>query len=205
MTTQLLIDDVTGVNRYPEEDVMKVVTFMVVLIASLLAPNVCFAYRVAPALSLGELAGESDVIFKAKVLSSTVVEDPWFEEQRGVDVFETEMEVIAFIKGDAGLSTVNFQHYGASQDPNNRGGNPGPPPQRYDLTEGRSYVIFAKETGTDGVFRQLWKLSKTKRDQGAFLVVDGPLALGDSVTGVVWYELNGLLASSVCLREAFRR
>lgn len=172
---------------------MKVCKLGIVLILFVALGNVCYAYRVGPALKLDQLVQESDLIIKAKVLSSRPIDHEWFRKYRGFDAYATEMQVVSSIKGRIPAQKVVFQHYGLAKVAEGSGFMP----QHYEFQVDRTYIIFAKKTDKDGVFRQLWKFHKSKEDQGVILAADNhPVAEGASVKEIIWSELNKLLVSS---------
>lgn len=171
---------------------MKAFHVIAVVVAVLASVGLCPGYPVGWPLKLDELVEEADVIVKARVISSRLIKDEWFTKYRGFDAYATEMRVVSVIKGDMAIRKMTFRHYGFSKDA--RGFMM--PPQHYEFQAGRTYIVFAKKTDTDGVFRQLWKNHKAKEDQGAFLAGDNrPVAEDKSVKEVVWAELCGLLKS----------
>ena len=172
---------------------MKAFRISAILVAILACLCLCDAYLVGPPLKLDQLVQESDVIVKAKVILSEPVKDEWFTEYRGFDVYATEMRVVSVIKGDMAIRKMTFRHYGFSKDP----GGFRMMPQHYEFQPGRTYIVFAKKTDTDGVLRQLWKNHKAKKDQGVFLAADNrPVAEDKSVKELIWAELCALLKSA---------
>src|SRR5882672_9530793 len=76
-------------------------------------------YLVGPSLKLEQIESESDVIFKAVVISSSPSNDPWFEQYPGFNAYATEMKIISVIKGEIPKdmkANIIFQHYGEAQD-----------------------------------------------------------------------------------------
>jgi HEAT repeat protein len=143
---------------------------------------------------MDELAEASDVIMKAKALSSEPVADDWFDEIRGFEPYSTQMQVISVIKGDLPKGNLNFHHYGSARANAEFGFNYAP--QFYKFEKGRSYIVFAKIAETKGVLRQLWKSHRLKMDQGLFLAADDkPVPLGIKLREIIWEELGRLLES----------
>jgi len=172
---------------------MKAFRISAILVAVLASFCLCDAYLVGPPLGLDQLVQESDVIVKAKVIVSKPVKDEWFTEYGGFEAYATDMRVVSVIKGDMGIRTMTFRHYGLSKD--TRGFMM--MPQHYEFQAGRTYIVFAKKTDADGVYRQLWKNHKTKEDQGVFLAGDSrPVAEDKSVKEIIWAELCALLKST---------
>lgn len=170
----------------------RIMLMLLLLAAALILPPLCNAYLVGSSLSMDELAEASDVIMKAKVLSSEPVADDWFDEVHGFEPYSTQMQVISVIKGDLPEGNVSFHHYGSTR------ANAGFEyvPQFYDFKKGRSYIVFAKITETTGVLRQLWKSHRLKIDQGLFLAGDDqPVPRGRKLREIIWEELSRLLES----------
>jgi len=152
------------------------------------------AYMVGPSLTFEKIAEESDVIFKAKIMSSSLIENNWFEGYGGYSSNGTEMKIISIIKGEIPNKTVFFQHYSESKDEPYRRMNS---PQFYNFEIGKSYIVFAKKTDSEGVYRQLWKDHKSKMDQGVFLTSDEEeVDIKFSVKEIIWNEFKKHLKSS---------
>jgi len=160
--------------------------------AMLCGSQLCYAYMVGPAKSLDQIVQESDLIVKATVLTSSTTQDAWFDKVAGFETCATGMHVVSVIKGNVPAMDIVFQHYGTSKTPPFAASYA---PQFYDFEVGRSYIVFAKKTDTDGVFRQLWKNHLTKRDQGVVLAADDSPVTAKGVAGIIWTELTHLLAS----------
>lgn len=160
--------------------------------AMLCGSQLCYAYKVGPAKSLDQIVQESDLIVKATVLTSSTTQEAWFDKVAGFDAYATGMHVVSVIKGNVPAMDIVFQHYGTSKNPPFAAWYA---PQFYDFEVGRSYIVFAKKTDTDGVFRQLWKNHLSKRDQGVVLAADDSPVTAKGVADIVWTELTHLLAS----------
>ena len=172
---------------------MKALRVIVILAAVLVAVGLGNAYMVGPPLKLDELVQEADVIVKATAISSKPIEDEWFAACPGFAAYGTELKVVSVIKGEVTDDTVTFQHYAPSKDAQGVMFVP----QHYEFQAGRTYIVFAKTTGQDGVFRQLWKNHKIKADQGVILAADAePVAADMSVKEIIWTELSALLKSA---------
>lgn len=183
------------------------------LIACLIIfPGTSMAYLVDSAISLEELEEEADLICKVVAIKSKPIESEWFAGFPPYEPTGTELKVVAVYKGEAGGKTIQFQHYSLSPKPAAHMYKP----QSYEFKKGRSYLLFAKNTGAKGVFRQLWKNHKSKEDQGLILAASedeniGPVSenIGPnrdsgrigrtggehSVRDIVWKELTALLGS----------
>jgi len=164
---------------------------LLVILLSFISSDPSFAYMVGPALRLDQIVQESDVIFKAKAISSIPGEDKWFKKHRGFDTYATQMQVVSVIKGDIPTRKVIFQHYGPA---NNLGSEFSP--QSYEFQVGQSYIVFAKKTDQQSVFRQLWENHRIKYDQGVIIAADDRPVEDQSIKEIVWTELNKLLLSS---------
>ena len=172
---------------------MRAFQVIAMLILILVCSEACYTYPVGQPLKLNQIVQESDVIFKAKAGSSDSIEDDWFQEYRGFDAHATSMHIISVIKGNILTRKAIFRHYGLAKD--FKGGFSFMP-QIYRFEANRPYIVFAKNTDREGVFRQLWKYHKQKEDQGVVLAADDqPIAQGKSVKEVIWSELNKLLVS----------
>ena len=53
---------------------------------------------VGPSLKLDQIESESDVIFKALVISSSPLNNPWFEQYPGFAAYATKLKIISVIK-----------------------------------------------------------------------------------------------------------
>ena len=154
----------------------------------------CYAYAVGPSLKLNQIVIESDIIFKAKIISSKKIKNKWFEKYIGFTALETKMQIISVINGKILGETVIFQHYGDDKDTLNYQMFS---PQYYNFKKGREYIVFAKNTDKKGIFRQLWKNHKSKMDQGVFLSADNkPIKKDSTIKQIIWDELIKLLLSS---------
>ncbi|MBW1807380.1 MAG: HEAT repeat domain-containing protein [Deltaproteobacteria bacterium] len=149
------------------------------------------AYLVANALSLEDLKNQADLVCKAVVVSTQPVKDDWFNEVRGFEVKAAELKVISVIKGKSSKKTINFHYYAAA---------PGDigimyQPQNYHFTAGRAYIIFAKQTPDQRIFRQLWKAHRSDESQGVLLAADKSPHTSESITQIFLAELTNLLNS----------
>jgi len=149
------------------------------------------AYRVPAPIPLKKIIQESDVIVKAKGLDSTPVADGWFEKYTGYEVYATRFQVISVIKGNLKGPEVLFHHYGVARQPPFAASFS---PQKYEFEEGRTYIVFAKNSEQAGFLRQLWKNHTAKPDQGVLLAADDKPVQDEQVEDVLWAELNKMLA-----------
>ena len=70
------------------------------------------AYPVANAVTLDELAEQSDVIFKGTLLRGEAVVDDSFRKTHGFDVHESVFRVVSVLKGDIKPgSEIRFRHF----------------------------------------------------------------------------------------------
>lgn len=156
----------------------------------LMSLTVASAYPVANALSLEELAKQTDVVFKAVVVSSDPVDDKSFEKVAGFAPRATKLKVVAVHQGKLAEKAVEFRHYG----PANKEAAFHFMPQYYQFEVGRAYLVFAKQTAEAKVLRQLWQNHRSQEDQGLLLCADDKPRPG-SIREVVWQELDALLRS----------
>jgi len=172
---------------------MRAFPAIAVAIVVLASVGLCAAYPVGPPLKLDQLAEEADVIVKAAVISSKPIQDEWFRACPGFAAYGTRLRVVSVVKGEVAADTITFQHYGFSKAA--RGSEF--MPQHYEFQAGRTYIVFAKKTDTEGVFRQLWKNHRAQEDQGVILAADAePVAADESVKDIIWVELCALLKSA---------
>ena len=68
-------------------------------------------------------------------------------------------------------------------------------PQHYQFEPGRIYIVFAKATPDDRIFRQLWKSHRLQEDQGVLLAANKDPHAGKPIKEVFWRELTELLKS----------
>jgi hypothetical protein len=161
--------------------------------AGLLLPAlVARAYPVGPALSLGELTEEADVIFKGTAVSSQPVQDEWFQRYPDFTAWETRFSVVSVIKGRSPGKAVAFRHYDLSPEPR----RPMFQPQYYHFDAGQTCIVFARHSAKDGVLRQLWMNHKIKEDQGVLLCADSTPPAGATVEEAVWAELTAMVSGA---------
>jgi HEAT repeat protein len=149
------------------------------------------AYPVANAISLDELAKQSDVVIKGVVESSGPVEDKSFDKVQGFRPYATKLKVVAVLQGKLTEKTIEFRHYG----PADEGVGLFFMPQWYKFEPGRAYLVFAKKTDKESVFRQLWQNHRSQADQGQLLCADDEVRKGPSLKDLVWQELAALVKS----------
>ena len=148
-------------------------------------------YHVGPTLNLEKLTAEANIIFKATVVSSSLVEDESFKPCQGFVVQETQFKIITMLKGESATETMRFRHYDRSPSP----GWESFAPQYYHFQTARTYIVFAKSTDTANVVRQAWMNHTGKIDQGMLLCPDDqPVKSGDAKE-VFWSELTAMLKS----------
>jgi HEAT repeat protein len=153
------------------------------------------AYFVSSALSLNEMEYRADLVVKAKVTGSAIVEDPSFKAIPGFACFATRLRIISVLKGDPGTNTITFRHYGRHTETNSWM-IASFEPQHYELTDGRSYILFARKGVTNGEFLQLWMNHTMKSDEGAFRAADDLPVATKSVKEACWLTLVGMQAST---------
>ena len=151
--------------------------------------NAVLGYLVTAPLSLDKLTAEADMIFKGTTVSSEPVQDDWFKLRQGFVAQETQFKVISVIKGDTLVEKLLFRHYDESPVPQGRMFQP----QFYHFVPGRTYIVFAKQTGTAVVFRQLSASHTGKKDQGVVWCSDNNPVTAKTVKEVLWNELTASL------------
>lgn len=170
------------------------VPFLFLLISGWVAlASVASAYLAGSPVKLGQIAGESDLIFKATAVSSERVVDGWFKPCPGFITVETKFEVISIIKGVPQAETLRFRHY--DEMPRNVGRMS--EPQFYHFEKSRTYIVFAKASNEPGVFRQPWFTHKGKKDQGSLMCASVEPVTDAKLKKVFWTELMTLLVSPV--------
>ena len=172
---------------------------IMLVVAVLVWTGVALAYLVGPPLSLEKLTAEADLVFKGTAVSSEPVQDEWFKSIAGFAAEETEFSVISVPKGDSLGATLRFRHYDESTRPQGRMFQP----LYYHFKVGRTYLVFAKRSGSAGVFRQFQANHKMKNDQGVLLCPDAEPATATSVGVAVWEELTRMLKSADATNVAY--
>ncbi|MHC5010853.1 MAG: HEAT repeat domain-containing protein, partial [Planctomycetota bacterium] len=163
---------------------------LVVFGALVAAPPGAGAYPVGPPVPLEEMGARADLIVKATVRSVEAAENDWFRPYHGYEVRGARLRVVSVVKGEVHGEEIVFLHYA----PGAQAGIV--PPQHYELDVGRTYLFLAANTGTPGIFRQLWISHTVKEDQGVFRAADPRPHRGVTLEDVVWEELGRLLAAS---------
>lgn len=149
------------------------------------------AYPVGPAISIDELTGHADLICKVEVIGTKLVEDEWFDKLPGFLPHATEMKIISVYQGKSEHERFFFHHYAAG----GKARAPGYMPQCYEFEAGRSYIVFAKASSNERIFRQIWKSHRSQEDQGVVLAASKEPHTGESIKEVIWRELSGHLKS----------
>ncbi len=148
------------------------------------------AYLVGPAVSLDKMTEIADLVVQARAVATETIQDPWFKPCQGFTASSTRLEALSVLKGGTNGGVIHFRHYAADAR--------GPSffmPQHYEFTPGGVYIVFAKETETPGIVRQLWANHTDKEDQGVLRVAATPVPPNTSVKTACWSGLTGLLAS----------
>ena len=166
--------------------------WLVIVISSLALSKMASGYLVAPALTLDQLAEESDVIFKGEAIESKPVQDEWFKDIPGYAARETRFKIISQIKGEAQSGEVRFRHYDENADGL---GIMSYNPQFYHFEPGRTYIVFADKTATGA--RQTKPDHATKRDLGVLRCRDDRPVTAKTLTEIYWAELIALRDSPV--------
>ncbi len=167
--------------------------WMLSLAVLLACTAVAWGYLVELAVSLDTLTEEADLIFKGTAAGSGIVQDEWFKPYGGFHARETRFHVVSVIKGEWSSGRLMFRHYDEGPEPQGQRFRP----QYYHFETGKTYLVFAKEGGLPGVFRQIWMYHKTKDDQGVLLCADDKAVAAETVKEAVWAELTAMLKSAM--------
>lgn len=163
----------------------------VLLLGWVAAVNSAAAYPVANSLSLDELVKEADLVCKAEVASTKPIDDASFEKVHGFQPYATELRIVSVYKGQTAKKQIAFHHYSPSAKETAFHYMP----QFYRFEVGRTYIVFAKATTDELIFRQLWKNHRSQEDQGVLLAAGNGMHDGLPIKEVFWRELTGLLES----------
>lgn len=157
-------------------------------------PRPASAYLMGPPPTLAQTDAQSDVVVKARAISSRPAQDLWLGTTPGTTVEETRFQVISSLKGAEASSVIAFRHY--RPDPSSGEFFINVAPIRLDFTPGRTYLLCAKSTGGAHAYRQLWKMPPGYNStSGVFLCADAQPIGGSDLSAAVWHELTGLLQS----------
>jgi hypothetical protein len=157
----------------------------------MLCAGIASGYLVGPAVSLEKLTAEADIIFKGTAVSSGPAQDDWFTPYQGFVVRQTQFKVISVIKGQGLGGRLSFRHYDENPQPQGRFFQP----QYYHFEIGRTYIVFAKQGGSAGVFRQLWMNHTCKEDQGVLRCANDKPVDRKTIKEGLWAELTAMLTS----------
>ena len=163
-----------------------------VFIANLVFAPCAFESAIGLAIPLDQIAEQSNVIIKAKAISSVPATDDWFQGHPGYKVYSTKMQVVSVIKGVLGSLQIEFHHYGIDKAVPQTSMDF---VQAYEFTPDRSYIVFSANTVQDGVLRQLWKNPTVKFDQRVYLAADDAAAKGSRIADILYAEFTNMLAS----------
>lgn len=167
----------------------------IALLCGLVTPAA--GYGVGPAVALEELAKTADIVCKATATSTKkLAGDASLERVTGFPVYETAFRTISCLKGTA-PKKFKFRHY--AYDPS--GSGIAYSPQHYELTPGRTYVVFAR--GSGGVYRPLFNNHTQKEDQGVLRTGDAKPLQGTTATDAIWAELEKMIASARAADAAY--
>jgi len=156
-------------------------------------PRPASAYAMGPPPTLAQTAAQSDVVVKARAISSRPAQDPWLGTTPGTTVEETRFQVISSLKGAEASSVIAFRHY--RTDPSGGEFFINVAPIRLAFTPGRTYLLCAKSAGGAHAYRQLWRSPPGYNStSGVFLCADAQLESSD-LSAAVWHEMTGLLQS----------
>jgi len=165
----------------------------VVAIVLVLAPAPARGYGVGPAIPLEKLAKSVDIVCKATATANRRVADPWFETLPGFATQETDFRIVSCPKG-APPKIIKFRYYTYAPV---SGTGYGYSPLHYEITAGKTYIVFASAVPKRrGIYRQWSKSHTMKADQGLVLAADTKPHRGPTVTAAVRAELVGLLSSA---------
>ena len=165
---------------------------LIIVICSLALSKMAPGYLVGPALTLDQLAEDSDVIFKGKVIEGKTVQDEWFKHITGFAAHETLFKIISQVKGEVASSEVIFRHYDKKPDGFGIGSYS---PQHYHFEQGKTYIVFADKTAT-GV-RQTKPDHGMKMDLGVLRCRDERPVTAKTLIEIYWEELIALRDSAV--------
>ena len=161
--------------------------WLLIVICSLAISRMAPGYLVGPALTLDQLAEESDVIFKAEAIEGKPVQDEWFKDIPGYAARETRFKIISQIKGGAGSGEARFRHYDENADGLGLGSYN---PQFYHFEPGRTYIIFADKTATGT--RQIRLDHTMQMDSGVLRCRDDRRVTAKTLHEIYWTELIAL-------------
>lgn len=161
--------------------------WLLIVICKLAIAGAAVGYLVSPALTLDQLAKESDIIFKGEAISGEPVEDEWFKPVTGYETRETRFRIISQIKGEATGGEVRFRHYDEKVGGNGFGSYN---PQFHHFKPGRTYIVFA--TKIDGGARQTKRAHTSKMDLGVLRCRDERPVTSKSLPAIYWEELIAL-------------
>jgi hypothetical protein len=152
------------------------------LLCLLLGESAAFGYMMRGEFSLEELEKTAGVVFKGTVVSS--VPDT---ASPGDQV--TQFKLVSVIKGMDPGPAVTFRHIDQAHEQL----FDGPGPVHYHFDTGKTYLVFAKASGTPGVFQPLWEMPQSEGNQGVLLCADDKAVAAANLKDEVWAELTGLL------------
>jgi hypothetical protein len=166
--------------------------WLLVVVCSLAISMMASGYLVGPALTLDQMAEESDVIFKGEAIESKPVQDEWFKDIPGYAARETRFKIISQIKGEAGSGEVRFRHYDEKADGH---GIESYNPQFYHFEPGKTYIVFADKTANGA--RQTKPDHTTKMDSGVLRCRNERPVTAKTLPELYWSELMALRDSPV--------
>lgn len=155
---------------------------------------------------LEELAQESDLVFKGKVISTRPITNSAFIVS-SMNVNATTFKIISVLKGSPPTDEIIFEHYSDLSKSFMWSGTP--PPARLKFDVGKSYIVFAakmdrrdkyysppaKKNSPANEFRQIVNFPKTL-DEGMLRTLDARKIENLSIKEAYWLELNLLLNDS---------
>jgi hypothetical protein len=142
-------------------------------------------------ISLDQMAQQSNVIFKAKVISSSPIIDEWFENVPGYKTVSTRMQVISAMKGALGPQFIEFHHYSIDKNATVMSMSM---LQVHEFEPNRNYIVFSIIRAQDGVLRQFSK-NASMFEQGVYLAADDAVVRDGKIADVLYFEFTKLLAS----------
>lgn len=158
---------------------------------------------VKPHGKLEEMAMQSDLIFKGKVLSSEITTNASFQLEW--DACKTTFELITVFKGKPNKKNISFLHYCNRLHPAFFWSGPSPPPH-YEFEKGKCYLVFAANLdrparyytpGTNheaNVYREFADIPRF-HDDGVIRTADARPLPNVSFKQAHWIELNRLLTN----------
>ena len=142
-----------------------------------------FGYIMLNQFTLDEMMAQADVVFQGTVTSNK----PGRNLSAGDQL--TQFRVGSVIKGSNLGAAISFFHLDLEAQ---TGPSFNPDPVNYHFVVGKTYLVFAKATGTPGTYQPLWNMPQSTGNQGVLLCSDDK-AVSSKIKDVAWTGLTGLL------------